>query len=110
MAILIMIILLHLALVRSESCEKDADCSMISGSSADHVVCKRSQCSCKEEYYEAHTFAADGSKTEVTCSWVVPVWLWILTHILAFLTPIALICCIGYFIRGLGRAFGPPQN
>lgn len=55
-------------------------------------------------------FADDGSKTLVTCSWIVPVWVWCVTHTVAFLLPIGIICCIGFFIKALGRAFGPPSN
>lgn len=107
--IIILLLMFSISVVHG-NCIRDSDCAIVSGSSAAHVLCKASQCSCQEGYNEEHTFAPDGTKTEVTCWWIVPVWLWCLTHTIAFITPIALICCIGYYIRAMGRAFGPPSN
>lgn len=109
-ALLLLVLIATSGSLVHAKCSQDADCAAISGSSAPHVRCKAEQCSCDVGWFEEHTFADDGSKTMVTCSWIVPVWFWCLTHTIAFLLPIGIICCIGFFCRALGRAFGPPTN
>ena len=73
----------------SSSCGRDSDCNSV----APHgrVVCRRHECSCKQGFVELHKFDAEtGVKTEVLCYWPTPLWFWIVTHLIALVSPFIL--------------------